>query len=316
MVDSAYLRKGLWAMARGHRANGMAGHLGAALVAGHRFAETHRDLDDRVYSAIEAELDRVVAGEEQWFDAEKVGMTVAEMFEPCPDETPWPDDIPTIADALSGNIDELHQSGHNVIFASIAFRALHEHPELSSPWVIDGIRRLVEGFNGTPPGRQYFGKERGWLDGDQVSLRADDDLPPYPDQQTMAEVVVDELIGTASEHRQGCGGLWHIINHAAGLTELSALGYDDLAQRGFAAHRRHVRLWRVLPNLEHELGPMRRAQHDPRAAAFWTTGSLKRDSARPTHRIKTLYGFHTLMRLVHNETRRQAAEEEFLYLMA
>ncbi len=316
MIDSAYLQRGLWAMARAHRANGMAGHLGAALVAGHCFAETHRDLDRRVYSAIEGELDRVIAGEEQWFDPEEVGMAVPEMFEPLPDESPRPDDIHTMADALSGNIDELHQSGHNVIFASIALRALHEHPELASPYLIDGIRMLVEGFNGTPPGRQYFGKERGWLDGDQVSLGADDDFPPYTDEQTMAEVVVDELIGTASEHRQGCGGLWHIINHAAALTELSGLGYGGLAQRGFAAHRRHVRLWRVLPDLEHELGPMVRARHDPRTAAFWTTGSLKRDSARLTHRIKTLYGFHTLIRLVHDKTRRQTAQEEFLYLMA
>jgi hypothetical protein len=316
MVHAAYLRRGLWAMARAHRANGMAGHLGAALAAGHHFAETHRDLDRRVYSAIEAELDRIMAGEEQWFDPKEVGMTVAEMFEPLPDESARPPDISTIAEALSGNIDELHQSGHNVIFASIALRALHEHPELASPALIDGIRMLVEGFNDTSPGRQYFGKERGWLDGDRVSLGAEDDLPPYPDQQTMVEVVADETIDTASEHRQGCGGLWHIINHAAALTELSRLGYGALAHRGLAAHRRHVRLWRVLPNLEHELGPMVRAQHDPRTAAFWTTGPLKRDSARLTHRIKTLYGFFTLTRLVDNETRRQMAQDEFLYLMA
>jgi hypothetical protein len=316
MIDSAYLRKGLWAMARAYRANGMAGHLGAAIVAGHRFAETHRDLDRRVYSGIEGELDRVISGEEQWFDPEEVGMTVAEMFEPLPDEPPRPDDIRTIADALSGNIDELHQSGHNVIFAAIAIRALHEHPRHPTLPVIDGIRKLVEGFNGTHPGRLYFGKERGWLEGDEVSLPADDGFPPYTDEQTMAEAVVDVLIDTASEHRQGCGGLWHIINHAAALAELPRLGHADLAQRGFAAHRHHVRLWRALPNLEEELGPMRRAEHDPRTPEFWATGTLKRDSALLTHRIKTLYGFFTLTRLVDDPAKRKMAEERFLYLVA
>jgi hypothetical protein len=294
----------------------MAGHLGAALVAGHCFAEDQRSLDRRVYSAIEGELDRIISGEEQWFDPEHVDMTVAEMFEPFPDEPVDPERIRTIANALAGNIDELHQSGHNVIFAAIAIGALHEHPRLATSSVIEGIRRLVEGFNGTPPGRQYFGKERGWLDGDKVPLVADDDLPPYPVDQMMAEVVIDELIRTASEHRQGCGGLWHIINHAAALTELSRLGYGDLAQRGSPAHRHHIRLWRALPNLEHELGPMKRARYDPRTPEFWTTETLKRDSARLTHRIKTLYGFFTLIGLVDDEAERKTAEERFLYLMA
>lgn len=316
MIDPTYLDRGLCGMARAHKANGMAGHLGAALVAGRFFAEAHRDLDHRVHSAIEGELDRIISGEEQWFDPAAVDMTVPEMFGPLPDEPPHPERIRTIADALSGNIDGLHQSGHNVIFASIAIRALSENHERATPATIDGIRRLVEGFDGTPAGRQYFGKERGWLDGEEVSVAADDDISPYTGEQMMAEVVAEELMHTASEHRQGCGGLWHIINHAAALAELSRLGYGDLAQRGFVAHRHHIRLWRALPNLEHELGPMERARHDPRTPEYWTTGTLRRDRALLTHRIKTLYGFSTLMRLVDDEAVRGMAEDRFLYLMA
>ena len=243
-------------------------------------------------------------------------LTVAELFEPLPDGTPRPELVDSIAEALSHNIDGLRQSGHNVIFAALAIRALHEPPEHATPSVIGGVRKLVECFNGAGPGRQYFGKERGWVAGDEVSLPADNNPPPYADERAMAEVVVGELIRTASEHRQGCGGLWHIINHAAALTELSRLGYSDLAREGFAAHRHHVRLWQALPNLEDELGVLRPAEHDPRTPEYWTTGELKRDSARLTHRIKTLYGFFTLLRFVEDCGKRREAEERFLYLMA
>ena len=132
----------------------------------------------------------------------------------------------------------------------------------------------------------------------------------------MANVVFDELIATASVRRQGFGGLWHIINHAAGIIELSLFGYQRLAHRSLAAHRHHVRLWRTLPDVEDELGAVKKADHDPRQPEFWTTGTLKRDQARLTHRIKTLYGFFTLLRFVEDETKRKQAEDNLLYLLA
>ena len=169
----------------------------------------------------------------------------------------------SIADALSGNIDALRQSGHNVIFSAIPIAALQDHPEYATPDIVDGICRLIEMFRGEHPGRLYFGEERGWLSGDQVPPPADDVLP-YEDERAMAEAVADALIATASERRQGVGGLWHIINHAAALIELSRLGYGDLARGGYAAHQHHLQLWGALPNLEAELGPQLCAEHDPR----------------------------------------------------
>jgi len=79
MVDITYLQKGLWALSRAHKANTMAGHLGAALVAGYTFSRERPDLDPVVHAGIEAELDRVVAGEEQWYKPESVGMTVPDL---------------------------------------------------------------------------------------------------------------------------------------------------------------------------------------------------------------------------------------------
>ncbi len=129
MIGPMYLRRGLSAMARAWRANTMAGHPGAALVAGCCFADVHRDLDARVHSGIESELDRIIAGEESWFDPDAVGMTIAELFEPFPDAPSHPEPTHAIAEALSGNIDALRQSGHNVIFAALAIKALREHPQ-------------------------------------------------------------------------------------------------------------------------------------------------------------------------------------------
>jgi hypothetical protein len=71
-----------------------------------------------------------------------------------------------------------------------------------------------------------------------------------------------------------------------------------------------------LPNVEAELGAVKRAKHDPRKPEFWTTGVLKRDEARLTHRIKTLYGFHVLLQLSEDEKQRKKASEAMLHLMA
>ena len=132
----------------------------------------------------------------------------------------------------------------------------------------------------------------------------------------MVAFVVDELIKSASIRRQGFGGLFHIINHATALTELSHFGHKDLARKGWAAHRHHVRLWKSLPDVGEELGLLKRAEHDPRTPEYWKRTESVQWSAWLTHRIKTLYGFLNLLRFVDDPAKRKAAEREFLYLMA
>jgi len=315
MVKFNYLHKGLCGLANAHRASPMAGHLGAAVTAAYFFGEDQSDVDEVVYRSIERELERIIRGEEAiWFNAKKAGVTVAELFEPLPKERPQENLIPTIAEALSQNVNQTRQSGHNVIFAAIALRGLHDHPQFAAPNIVSGIRKLIEGFNNAPPGRGYYGKEGGWRVG-EASLPNDDNFPPYKDVHEMVNVVIGELIDTASVRRQGFGGLWHIINHAAGIIELSLFGYRDLADQSLPAHRHHVRLWRSLPDVEAELGAVKKAGHDPRKPEFWTTDTLKRDQARLTHRIKALYGFFKLLPLVQDQAKRKQAEDSVLYLM-
>jgi hypothetical protein len=315
MVGFGYLYKGVWGLGRAHRANALAGHLGTAVVAGYFFGEDQPALDSEVYTGIEKELDRIIRGEESlWFDSKKTGVTISELFEPFPEQRPQKESIPTIAQALSGNIQKTRQSGHNVIFAAIAIRALHDHPDYATPSIIDGICKLIRGFNGAVPGRGYCGKQRGWIVGDKVSLPADDDFAPYKSEHTMIEVVIDDLIRSAFVHRRGFGGLHHIINHATGLTELSQFGYRDLARKGFAAHRHHIRLWRSLPNVEDELGAVESAKQIPGPR---NTGRPVRSDETPLgSHIKTLYGFFALLRFVRDSAKRREAGKRFLYLMA
>ena len=88
MVDLDYLEKGLNAMSRAHHVNTMAGHLGAAVVAGYFIAEQHPNLDDKVYAGIESELNRIIRGESVFSPRKDASITVAEMFTPFAKEQP------------------------------------------------------------------------------------------------------------------------------------------------------------------------------------------------------------------------------------
>lgn len=295
----------------------MAGHLGAAVVAGYFFGEDHADLDDGVFKAVERDLNRITGGEESiWFDPKKAGITAADLFEPFPEEEPQEALIDSIAEALDANIGKARQSGHNVIFASIAIRALKSHEQHATPQLVTGILKLIKSFDDQHPGRGYFGKERGWLIGNKAPLADAEETPAYRSLDAMAETVNDQLILTSSEHRRGFGGLFHLINHAAALTELDRHGYAKLAQNGMAAHRQHLRLYRALPDLQDELGKLKASTLDPFKPEYWKKTESRQWGAWLTHRIKTLYGFHALLRFIEDEEKRAKALKQFRFLMA
>jgi hypothetical protein len=316
MIDSSYLYQGLCGLARAHLANSMAGHLGAALLAGCFLAEEHADFDAAVYAGIERDLERVVAGEESlWFDAKAAGITVPELFAPFAPEPPSSGAVASLATALSANIDRTREAGHNVIFASLAIRAISRHPEHATPSIVAGIRRLIEQFDHATPGPGYYGKKRGWIDGDAITL-SDPGRSPDTDEGAMVRAIIDELIHSASIRRQGFGGLFHVINHARAITQLSEAGLPDLARRGLGPLQHHLRLYQSLPDVEAELGALVKARFDPRTPEHWRQTDSVQWSAWLTHRIKTLYAFLDLLPLIEDSETRREAEDAFLYLMA
>lgn len=315
MIDFDYLPKGLYAMARAHRVNSMSGHLGAAVVAGYFLGEQHPDLDEKVYQGVEAELERIIRGESVFSPKKDAALNASSMFEPFPKEQPKEDLIDGIADALSRNIHRARESGHNVIFAAIAIRGLKDHPDLATPSITDGIRKLIAGFDNASPGSGYYGKEKGRINGRKIELPSDDGISPFPDLQTMANTVLDDLIRHAAQRREGFGGLWHVINHAAALAELARHGYRELAIRGLPAFHEHYRLFRTVPDISAEKGAETPTEDGPLTPNFWHPEKIRRERAHLTHRIKTLYGFNELAELVESKTRRDQGADKLRYLM-
>ncbi len=315
MIDFDYLRRGLYAMARAHLVNTMSGHLGAAVVAGYFIGEQHPDLDGIVYAGIEAELDRIIRGESVFSPKQDAALNAPAMFEPFPKEQPREDLIDGIAEALARNINLTRESGHNVIFASIAIRALKDHPDLATPAMIDGMRKLISGFDNSSPGSGYYGKELGRINGRNMTLPHDDGIEPFADLQAMANTVIDDLIQHAAQRRDGFGGRWHVINHAAALAELAQHGYRELAIKGLPAFHQHYRLFQTVPDISDELGQETPTADDPLTPNFWHPEKIRRERAHLTHRIKTIYGFDELAELVESQEKRDQGTDKLRYLM-
>ena len=317
-LDDSYLEKGLNALARAHHMSSMAGHLGAALIAGYFIGEQRPDLDPAVYKGIEGDVERVVRGESVFGKKMSKNSKLAdsELFEPFPKQKPDESLIDGIAEGLEIGIDKPRQSGHNVIFASLAIRALKEHPEFATPDVIDGILNLMALFANATPGSGYYGKEKGRIQGDKITLHDDDGTPAYDDIEGMAVAVFDEMINLKPEiHRIGYGSLVHVINHAAAIADLADYGYAELAPRAIRSHRHHLRLWRNLPNVADERGILQVSQFTPHTAAYWTSASVPYDRALLTHRVKTMFGFDELAATVDEEAKEKAAYEKMRYMM-
>ncbi len=318
MIAYHYLKRGIVGLGRAHLAGSMSGHLGSALLAGYFLGEMKPDLDPAVHFAIERDLERVLGGEESvWFDPAKVELTVEQLFEePDSTDSGKTDGIETIASALEPNLGKLRQSGHNVIFASLAIRAFSGHPDLATPARIEGARKLISSFDTQGPGRGYLGKGRGWV---SPRTRPDEEgieVPGYNTLQAMAEATFDLLIETAGEHRRGYGDHFHLIDHAAALIDLGDCGFPDLANAGIRAHSEHLARFRALPSLDQELGPLKKAELDPFDPDYWTLRESVQWDAWLTHRVKCLYGFVIVSRLIEDAKKREAARDVLRYLMA
>lgn len=318
MLDFEYVSKGLNAMARAHHMSSMAGHLGAAVVAGYFVGEQRPDLDPEVCEGIRGDLERVMNGRSVFGKrmSKHAKLEDSELFAPFPKEKPDESSIDGIAETLEASIEKPRESGHNVIFASIAIRALKEHPEFATPSVVDGIRKLMALFTDSHPGSGYYGSKKGRISGNKVTLPDDDGTPDYADIEGMAQAVLDEMIGQdAAVHRQGYGGLVHVNNHAAAIVDLAQYGYGELVPAAIKSHRRHLRLWRNLPNLAEELGPVPVSKYTPHTTEYWTSGEIPYDRALLTHRVKTMFGFDELVEAIEDDTREKQAYDKLRYLM-
>ena len=317
-LDDSYLEKGLNALARAHNMSSMAGHLGASLIAGYFIGKQRPNLEPEVFNGIKDDLGRVIGGKSVFGKqmSKRSKLSDAELFDAFPKQKPDESLIDGIAEGLEKSIDQPRQSGHNVIFASLAIRALKEHPKFATPAVVDGILRLMALFENQTPGNGYYGKEKGRIYGNKIILPDEDGTPEYDDIEGMIIAVFDEAIKLTPEtHRIGYGGLVHVINHSAAIVNLAGYGYSDLMPRAIRSHRHHLRLWRNLPNVADEKGPLQVSKFAPHTADYWTSGSIPYDRALLTHRVKTMYGFDELAAAVDAEAKETAAYDKLRYMM-
>lgn len=317
-IDVSYLQKGINALARAHQMSSMAGHLGASLIAGYFVHAQRPDLHPAVFTGIKGDLDRVIRGESVFGKkmSKRSKLSDNEMFAPFAKQKADETLIDGIAEGLEKSISKPRQSGHNVIFASLAIRALKTHPEFSTPAVADGIGKLMKLFSTATPGSGFYGKKRGRIHGNKIELPADDGTPMYDDIRGMANAVLDETVKlTPTVVRTGYGGLVHIINHCAAITDLAELGYSELAKRAVPSHRQHLRLWRNLPNLADEQGPLKVSKFTPHMAEYWKRDDIPYDRALLTHRVKTMYGFDEMAAAVEEEKKEKAAYDKLRLMM-
>jgi hypothetical protein len=296
----------------------MAGHLGASLIAGYFVGEQRPNLDRDVYRGIEDDLKRVVSGESVFGKkmSKKSSLSDPELFEPFPQQKPDAALIDGIAESLERGIDKPRQSGHNVIFGSLAIRALKKHPEFATPAIVDGIVKLMSLFSNETPGSGYYGKEKGRIQGDKIVLPDEDGTPAYDDIDGMALAVFNEMLDLKPNvYRNGYGSLVHIINHAAAIADLAEAGYVELVPRAIASHHQHLRLWRNLPNVADEEGKMQVSRFTPHMAEYWNSGNIPYDRALLTHRVKTMFGFDELAAAVDREAQEMAAYDKLRYMM-
>lgn len=305
-----YLKRGLLALSRAHRANTMSGHFGAALVATELLLIDHPELPSGVVDALHGELDRLMSGEESWFNPDSAEVTVPGMFEDAPVEgEPVP--VAGLAAVLGESMDQLRQSGHNVIFGALTLRGLHQRPELATAELVDGIQQLFQMFCTTGPGRTYLSAEK-WVDPRQVPL--EDDPEPYTDEADLVRRTLDLVREHATDTRRTLGSQHHIINHAAALVDLRRLGYAELGEQGLPIHRDHIRWWLNSPELSAELGSRKASTADAITAEYWANADLDRGSALLSHRPKTIYGFEILASATGDEKLVAEARQGLKYL--
>lgn len=192
----------------------MAGHLGASLVAGYFLEKQRPTFAPEVQKGIAGDLDRVLVGEPVLGAkmAKAAKIADADLFAAFPKEQPNEALIDGIAEALAKNIQQLRESGHNVIFVAIAIHALKAPPEFATPAIVNGIRKLIRLFDKAHPGSGYYGKAKGRIHGNKNSVSLGQSgglsrrhlLGPAP-QRAARPVLHPRWLRRRRQHRAGPG---------------------------------------------------------------------------------------------------------------
>ncbi|MFC1715966.1 hypothetical protein ACFL6S_20015 [Candidatus Poribacteria bacterium] len=298
MLSNEYLAKGITGLARAIDYSWAQGHFGCAVIATY-FLCAENELRDSTVEGLKVELDKMIES--------RAHLVVP--IEPTDSNAELLREIP---EALGGNISELRPGGHNVIYASLALKALKRMPEMITLEIIDGIRRLIEVFSDMPLQNDSHG-----IDVTELSADLDDAVPRYSDDEMIAEFTFSEVLKFAEMYYEIQGVVGHLLDHAQSLVELSRMGYPDLARRGYDAHRLHIRRVRLFPDCFDKSiwMPVRPVHNDPLDPSFWEKDveAMAKSSWGYAHFFKYRYHFYDLVKLVRSPGLKAKCLERMAY---
>ena len=264
-LDERYLRHGLARLCSAHATDAFfTGHEGGAFVSAF-FLARDESLEAGSAAVIQDALDK------------NYGLRA----DPFPDEAPAPDGVAELLVSLEDGLEELCRDGHNVIFLSLALRAMHELPQLATPGRIAGLQKTLRALE----------PRRGGDAGIAI---------PTEDGEFAAFVLTEFLGSTEGGPGQGFSG--HLLTHGRAILDLKELGHDRFAEKCLPAYGLAVKTARPKvaakgprePRAEVEfVAPDRRAYWERRAAA----GTMELG-----HLFKYPYGFLGLRRRCEDET--------------
>lgn len=134
--------------ARSRGVVGISGREEPAVVAGYFWGEDQNEVDEAVHRGVEGELDRIIKSEEGSGQRKEGGNYISGTRQAALERTAGREVDPTNCESLFREHQENTSVGHDLIFASIAIRALDDHPECATPTIVGGIQKLIKGFNG------------------------------------------------------------------------------------------------------------------------------------------------------------------------
>ena len=230
------------------------GHFGSAIIAGY-FLLNEFALDPPVIRLIAAKLDLILESFPAFFPS------------PPPGNEPPVEEASAILQQLEPAVLRVANSGHAVIYASLALRAMQRAPALQTASLCQNVATLVAATAQHDPSR-YYG-----CDDPAAADIPEDALPEVSNLDALTRAAIaecervypDEEI--AGRRHFFNGEKIHGVTHAQALADLAGLGHSSLAEKGRASLRRQLYLSRQTPPDPSRTSP--RTELIPSQQDFW-----------------------------------------------
>ncbi len=256
-LDPLYLTHGLNLLCSAHATDAFyAGHAGGAVISAYYLCR-EENLEPGTEDVVKTALDR------------HYPLTP----DPFPEEKPVADGIASILLSQEKGIEQLCRSGHNVIFLSLALKAMHDLPQAVTPSRIEGLRRTIESL--------------------APRSKGESDIQVPESTSSFSEFVLEEFLGS-TEGGPGQGFSGHLLTYGRAILDLRLLGHEAFAQKCLGAFKLAVRTARPRsPGKNYKAVRPKTEFLRPDGKGYWER-RVAADSMEIGHLFKYPYGFFGL----------------------